>query len=211
MPSQRRAARARALRVGPPRPPGSVAERLLLALGYGTGLVALAGLLLHVSGFGIWASSWFGLIAVGLLIAALRLRLLPLLVRVGAGLARVPALATRRNLVVAVLTTFFLAAAFVVTLASLGLRDTRFSQLWLVPDGAATVKVGIRNGEAGRTSYRLRVLSQGSVQEFAVDLAKGETFEVRTAVRSARDAVAYLYRADSPGQPYRFAGTPPAP
>jgi uncharacterized membrane protein len=92
-------------------------------------------------------------------------------------------------------------------------RD-HFTEVWLVPASADNVTVGVRNDEAGPTSYRL-VLSAPGVKDTewpSISLAPGEQWEKRVALPAARQPGAALtvYRSDAPDEVYRQVKLGPA-
>jgi uncharacterized membrane protein len=91
---------------------------------------------------------------------------------------------------------------------------TGFTQLWLLPsdDGSSNVvRVGLRNGEAGVTSYRLQLITRGVViaEWPEVELQPHQTWEdIATLPANRTDGTtveALLYRNDAPGVIYRRA------
>jgi hypothetical protein len=108
--------------------------------------------------------------------------------------------------IVAVVVAFLLARD-----GALEQRSQSFTQLWALPtDGAdrSLIALGVRNLEAGTTSYVVRLRSDGQViQEWLLDLQPGEQWETTTRVpphvSASRPVEAVLSKADGPDVMYR--------
>jgi Protein of unknown function (DUF1616) len=189
-------------------PPGFVSrdERAILTLAFSVGAFALAGLLLQIV-FDLDRAAWLGLlVAVTVSAAALaqaRRRWMP---KTGDGVSA-PRGAPRPDprLVVPLLAAVAIATV-AIAVGSSGAEDqlarSRFSVLWLIPDGAPSgpvqvATVGVQNHEDGRFDYRLRVSRSGVIlKEWRLRLDDGARWQAGLTVPSSAEAplVAALFR-----------------
>jgi uncharacterized membrane protein len=190
------------------RPTEGDLPKLELTVGAGAialGLVAIGGLVLNLTPFGLNRWTWLGLVAAVLLSAW---ALAPDRMREPRRQRTLPILDVRS-------TVMLLAAALLVVTAVVIGRigeeqdQEAFSQLWMVrpSDGGATVQIGLRNREGAATTFRLVVTVDGQpVQEWnAIELAAGGewTVPLEASVPDGSVLVAELYRSSDPDTVYR--------
>ena len=202
---------------GFPQPSRAVPECLLLSLGLSLGVVALSGLVLNVTPWGLRTGSWVVLLGSITLIASVialwRRQRYPLttLGRFSPGFG--PRLAIRRGILIGLA---MLVAAGAIGVARMGAsrQDTKeFTQLWLLPAGESnqdTARLGVRNVESAALGYRLQLTVAGDVyREWLLpELQPGESWETlvivpRSAAWPGRPVEGLLYRTDAPETIYR--------
>lgn len=219
-------------------PPGRLggAERLTLGLGAGLAVTALGGLALNWTPWGLRAGAWAALLG-GITLAATAIAL----ARARSGGAgwrgalaalqvptpRLPMLRNEkwrlqlpwpRPPMLRQALQFGLAAALVggavgvARLGAAGPSAAGFTQLWMLPAGAAepgVVRLGVRSEERAPLRYSLRLAVGDSVVRSwaSLELRPGERWEtvVELPATSLDEGPlqAVLYRADAPTEAYR--------
>jgi uncharacterized membrane protein len=194
----------------------SLAQRLLLGGSLSLMLAVLMGLVLHSTSAGLVPASWaIALSGTTIVLSAIGyfrrsyLNGQPLL-------QPQAALSWRHGLtfglaIVAVVVALVVVAFLLARDGALEQRSQSFTQLWALPtDGAdrSLIALGVRNLEAGTTSYVVRLRSDGQViQEWLLDLQPGEQWEITTRVpphvSASRPVEAVLSKADGPDVMYR--------
>jgi hypothetical protein len=205
-----------------------VEERAVLSIGLSLALVALGGLLLNQTPWGLQADSWAALLGLFTLGAAVVAVLRPLRPASGVGTAgdaegdpiplqlRAP-VGVRHGLAFAGAAAILAGA---VAIAHQGAQAqqaaTGFTQLWLVPSapGAAggALRLGVRSAEPHPATYSLRVTVDGVQTDAwpAIVLAPGQTWETTVAPAPEGAMEALLSRADASQQVYRRVTLPSA-
>jgi hypothetical protein len=193
----------------------STAERLALSLGLSIGLAVLGGLFLHTVGLGLQSDAWVSFLgsitlvtAVGALHRAYR-----------HSLTAEPTVAWSdvplRTVALLALAILLSGSAFqVARWGATHYGQSHFTQLWLTHLAATateqTLQFGIRSEEATTLHYRLELQINGMVAQVWDDLtlAPGQSWETTVALpvqqMGAGELSAHLYRADQPGQAYRY-------
>jgi hypothetical protein len=200
-----------------------VEERALLSIGLSLALVALGGLLLNQTPWGLQTDSWAALLGLFTLGAAAVAVLRPPRPAPGGGpagdaeegpapLRYLPPAGVRPSLAFAGAAAILAGA---VAIAHQGAQAQRtasgFTQLWLVPSasagagGAGAMRLGVRSAEPRPATYSLRVTVDGVQTESwpAIVLAPGQTWETNVAPLPEGAVEALLTRADAPQQVYR--------
>lgn len=89
--------------------------------------------------------------------------------------------------------------------------SSHFTQLWVLPDGNATINIGVTNHEGSRLVYRLRVMDGDSVlTDRLIPVADGAAFRVPLALPpgvSGSGVLAQLFVGSDPS-PYRQVAIP---
>jgi uncharacterized membrane protein len=187
-------------------------ERIVLSLGLSLAVVALGGLALQLTPFGLRPVPWVVLLGTVMLIAG------------GVAAARwrrqrqpgevAPAYAglTGAQALLCLLAVVILAGATALTVqGARGQATVGFTQLWMVqasPTDPTTLRLGVSNQEPATTDYRLQFEVEGTLlRTWSMQIAPGETWEESVPLppqlpQSAR-IEAVLYRADTPGTVYR--------
>lgn len=200
-----------------PRQPSGIAERLVLSLGLSLALVALSGLLLNLTPFGLGTGSWAvflgGITIAASLIALLRRRGQSRTVPVWfGGHMRFP---MRQGLLLALAALTICGAVLVSFISAEQQPRPEFTQLWILPVSKGSsmenvVRLGINNREAETVKYRLVVNVNGKMvkQWTSINLSSGEQWVNTVALpgtsQSGTSRVeALLYRAQAPTIIYR--------
>jgi hypothetical protein len=188
-------------------------EQLLFNVGGSLAVVALAGLLLHWTALGLrpaaWAVALGNLTLVACLVAlarrwhysadAIPRRRASGLTAGQAGMLGLAALLVGGALLIA-------------RDGALQQRAGGFTQLWVLPDSAASqesVRLGLENREPGRSGYRLLVTASGTIIGSwpRITLGPDEQWEASIVLPTEQPAAttveAVLYRLDAPETPYR--------
>ncbi len=188
----------------------SGAERLLFSLGLSLAIVALGGLVLHLTPWGLHPVPWTVLLG-GITVAAgggVRMRRpdrTAITSRTSRGLT-VPQVA-----ICGLAALVLLGAGFVTVRGAQDQTTVGFTQLWLLPADAdpMALNLGVTNNEpAATTGYRLQFEVDSQVRAaWDVQLTSGATWTrtvtLPTDVPANAAVEAVLYRADSPETVYR--------
>jgi hypothetical protein len=188
------------------------AERLLFSLGLSLAIGALGGIVLNGLPFGLGTASWTILLG-GITLAAgtvwLVRRRRPLIVSMDQS-AR--ALKTRGRLLLALAVAVVMAAWGIAVVAAAEQPSSGFSQLWMLPTGAADhplLLLGMKSTETRPTRYTLDLVQGGVIlsEWHSADVAPGQEWHVTTAVptglKTSGTVEARLYRTDAPDVVYR--------
>lgn len=186
------------------------AERLVLIIGLSIATVALGGLALNLTTWGLQPGSW------AIVLAAVTL--------IGCGLALYRRVNGHSTLAPVSFNPGFnlrqgamLGFAGVLVAASLliargGVEDqhSRFTQFWMMPDeaGKSSVKLGIISTEATPINYTLRLETDNGqvVKEWpSIRLEPGNRWETLQDIPTTGNLQAKLYRTDQPDTVYRWA------
>lgn len=193
------------------RQPLQGAEALLGSVAISVGLAVLVGFVLNGTPWGLQPRTWavaLGGVTLAAVVAARQRR------RAGDHLASRPVpfrLTWRHGLVFGLAAAVFVAAYGVAFFGSQFSPRPGFTQLWLLPESATQVRVGIRNEEPTAMEYTLQLRADGQpVREWAsIALAPGETWEMVVAPSppdvGGGTVEATLYRANVRGYIYRRA------
>lgn len=184
-------------------------EKVLLSLGLSLAIIVVSGLVLEQLPWGLQARSWIGTLGgialIGMVLISLR-RPRVRMVGVRSFDSRLPT----RQVALLSLSIIVACIAFrLATNATPGIATHAFTQLWMIPEGDAAVRLGVSSGEAKATQYRLQVLLGDTVLgEWAIiELRPGEKWEIQLALpsRASRmtSAEALLYDVNAPGAVYR--------
>jgi hypothetical protein len=205
-------------------------ERAMLSIGLSLALVALGGLLLNQTPWGLQADSWAALLGLFTLAAAVVAVLRPPRPAPGgspqgtaeggggaaAPLRLLPPLGVRHGLAFAGAAAILTGAVAIAHQGAQAQRvATGFTQLWLLPSapsgtGSGALRLGLRNAEPRPETYSLRVTVDGVQTESwpAIVLAPGQTWETTVASAPQGEVEALLSRADAPQQIYRRVTLP---
>jgi uncharacterized membrane protein len=176
-----------------------IAVRAVGSLGFGLAFAILAGILLDLTPFGIrWTPLLLGIVAV------VSIAILAGIGRQAGPVGISPVITSLTSRQVALLGFSVLMAVSAFGLARVGASATSpndVQQLWILPDAAGSVQVGIANHTGASQEYRLVLNLDGQdIKEWsAIQLQPGETW------KGAPDAVipkghlrATLFRSDLP-------------
>jgi uncharacterized membrane protein len=199
-----------------------VPERLTLTLGLSLAIVAISGLLLNVTPWGLQPASWAVALGGTTLVAGAAAFARARRETHQARGARLKTALQSARAQLGARQVALLVLAVVTAVGALALaRDGAvrhpspgFTQLWMLPDetGARdTIRLGVRNAESTVATYQLRVQTgTGVLQEWpSIDLQPGEVWQASLTVpdeRTGGQAIeALLARADDPTSVYRRA------
>jgi hypothetical protein len=204
-----------------------VEERALLSIGLSLALVALGGLLLNQSPWGLQADSWAAFLGLFTLGAAVVAVLRPPRPAPGGGpqgvaegdavpLRLLPPVGVRHGLAFAGAAAILTGAVAIAHQGAQAQRvATGFTQLWLVPAaaggaGSGALRLGLRSAEPRPATYSLRVTVDGVQTESwpVIVLAPGQTWETTVAPAPRGAVEALLSRADAPQEIYRRVTLP---
>lgn len=189
-----------------------VPERLLFSLGLSLAIVALSGLLLNLTSWGLQAGTWSIWLAIVTLgactVAWLRRRhefplAAPSQLNTGLDI---------RQGAILVLALAVVIGAIAIARMGADQSSTSFTQLWMLPASAAnsnTVNLGVSNMENTTEKYKLDLTVGDKVlQEWpTIELQPGKEWQVSAVLPSNQattsQVVAILYRLDQPGTVYR--------
>jgi uncharacterized membrane protein len=188
------------------------AERALFSLGLSLAVVALGGLALHLTPWGLRPATW----AVLLVAITLAAGAVGLVRRRAAAPAADPA-RPAGGLTVAQATLFALAAVVLSGALALTVRGAQeqetvgFTQVWMVeasPTNQARVRLGVSNREPSPTQFRLQLVVEGQArQTWTLQLAPDQTWETAVDLPAdlapTADVEGVLYRGDAPDVVYR--------
>src|SRR5262249_13317704 len=189
------------------------AERLLFSVGASLAVAALCGLMLHWTALGLRPAAWA--VALGNVTLVSSLIALARRWRQPAGDPAPPRVAPMTLLGGGLLGLAALLVAGALLIARDGAihqRATGFTQLWVLPDSAASqdhVRLGVSNREPGQVGYRLLVTASGTIIGSwpRITLGPDEQWEATVALPTAQPTAAtveaVLYRLDAPETAYR--------
>ena len=191
------------------------AEQMLFNVGGSLAVAAIAGLLLHWTALGLrpaaWAVALGNLTLVASLIALARRFRQPAV----ASAVLPPRLAglTGGQAALLGLAALLVGGALLVARdGAIQQRASGFTQLWVLPDAAASqasVRLGLSNREQEQIGYRLLVTASGTIVGSwpRITLGPDEQWEASVDLPIARPTPAtveaVLYRLDAPETPYR--------
>ncbi|MBA2556914.1 MAG: DUF1616 domain-containing protein [Chloroflexi bacterium] len=188
-------------------PEGSLGrmERLLLSVGLSLALVAMSGLLLNLTPWGLNPTSWIlflGTVTVVASVVAIARRR-PYAPAVGRSATRTLPNASQTALLIfagAILT----GAIGVAFSGAAGRSPTTYSSLWILPGNEErTVTLGVSNREATREDYRVELSGETDlIEDWTIQLEPGASWTADASLPpadpEASPIVARLYRTDSP-------------
>lgn len=188
------------------------AERLLFSLGASLTVAALCGLLLHWTTLGLrpaaWAVTLGNVTLVASLVALARRWRQP----AGDMTPRAAGLTPMHGGLLGLAALLVAAALLIARDGAIQQRATGFTQLWVLPAGAASqdrVRLGVSNREPGQSDYRLLVTASGTIIGSwpRITLGPDEQWEATVALPTAQPTAAsveaVLYRLDAPETAYR--------
>lgn len=191
--------------------PLGFAEKLAFSCGLSLGLVAVGGLLLHFTPWGLQPASWVvylgGITVLANVVALARMQTTA---QVDLSVIHVPL--RLHQLLLLFLAGLVMMGAYLTARAGAENRPApAFTQLWLLwaDETQTEVQLGIQNQEAASRQYRLELSNrQGQMQEWPViTLAAGEKWQTDYAVPPTigeTDLIKVtLYRLDVPQEIYR--------
>jgi uncharacterized membrane protein len=189
----------------------ATAERALATLGASLAVVALSGVVLNITPWGLQTASWTALLGgitlLACAVAAWRRWRGPAVVRYPAVLR----VAARDVLLCALALLVAGGALGVARYGALHQSVHGFTQMWLLPQGHGNrhaLSIGLRNMEDRTMTYRLQLKAGGAVvfERPSLTLRPSQTWQRTITVPATRAirVVGLLYRADAPRVLYRY-------
>lgn len=186
------------------------AERIVLIIGLSVTTVAIGGLALNLTTWGLQPGSW----AV----------VLTLVTFIGCGIALYrrlngqiaarpvsfnPGFNWKQGAMLAV-AGIMVVTALIISRGGVENQYSNFTQFWMIPDetGQPNVKLGIISTEEQTVTYNLRLedASGHLVKEWPnIQLEPGKRWEITETIPVGPSLQAKLYRADKPNEVYRWA------
>jgi hypothetical protein len=186
--------------------------RVLLTGGLSVACLALAGIALNATPFGLNPVSWgvfiWALTLIAAAVAVARTRMLPV-VATGSQTNRLRSIPMRPAAIVTLAGLTLLGAMWIAVTPVAEQPQQGYTLLWGTPstsDQSNTIQFGVRSLESGPTNYHLRIVSGDQViRDVTLALNPSDEWDADLTLPESSSGAyeALLYRDDAPGVVYR--------